>query len=74
MAKGTPAPAPLGFPTIFVSSGRRGLEIEFAPRDLVSLHAAEVMDVIASEAKQSGATRARLTATGLLRRPPASSQ
>jgi Cys-tRNA(Pro)/Cys-tRNA(Cys) deacylase len=37
--------AALAFPTIFVSGGRRGLEIEVAPGDLVSLLAAEVMDV-----------------------------
>jgi Cys-tRNA(Pro)/Cys-tRNA(Cys) deacylase len=35
----------LGFSTIFVSGGRRGLEIEVAPADLVRLLAAEVMDV-----------------------------
>jgi Cys-tRNA(Pro)/Cys-tRNA(Cys) deacylase len=32
----------LGFETVFVSAGRRGLEIELAPRDLVSLTRAEV--------------------------------
>jgi Cys-tRNA(Pro)/Cys-tRNA(Cys) deacylase len=37
--------AALGFSTIFVSGGRRGLEIEVAPGDLVRLLAAEVMDV-----------------------------
>jgi Cys-tRNA(Pro)/Cys-tRNA(Cys) deacylase len=37
--------AALGFSTIFVSGGRRGLEIEVAPADLVRLLAAEVMDV-----------------------------
>jgi Cys-tRNA(Pro)/Cys-tRNA(Cys) deacylase len=37
--------AALAFPTIFVSGGRRGLEIEVAPGDLVRLLAAEVMDV-----------------------------
>jgi Cys-tRNA(Pro)/Cys-tRNA(Cys) deacylase len=37
--------AALGFSTIFVSGGRRGLEIEVAPGDLVRLLDAEVMDV-----------------------------
>jgi len=37
--------AALGFTTIFVSGGRRGLEIEVAPGDLVRLLCAEVMDV-----------------------------
>jgi Cys-tRNA(Pro)/Cys-tRNA(Cys) deacylase len=37
--------AALAFPTIFVSGGRRGLEIEVAPGDLVRLLGAEVMDV-----------------------------
>jgi Cys-tRNA(Pro)/Cys-tRNA(Cys) deacylase len=37
--------AALGFSTIFVSGGRRGLEIEVAPGDRVRLLAAEVIDV-----------------------------
>jgi Cys-tRNA(Pro)/Cys-tRNA(Cys) deacylase len=32
----------LGFDTVFVSAGRRGLEIELSPRDLVRLTGAEV--------------------------------
>lgn len=32
----------LAFPTVFVSAGRRGLEIELAPADLVALTGAEV--------------------------------
>ena len=37
--------AALAFPTVFVSGGRRGLEIEVAPGDLIHLLAAEIMDV-----------------------------
>ena len=32
----------MGHPTVFVSAGRRGLEIELAPADLVSLTDAQV--------------------------------
>ena len=32
----------LAFPTVFVSAGRRGLEIELSPTDLVALTGAEV--------------------------------
>jgi Cys-tRNA(Pro)/Cys-tRNA(Cys) deacylase len=34
--------AALGFETVFVSGGRRGLEIELAPHDLVALTAARI--------------------------------
>ena len=37
--------AALGFPTIFVSGGRRGLEIEVRPADLVRLLEAQVMEL-----------------------------
>lgn len=35
----------LAHPTVFVSAGRRGLEMELAPRDLVALVGAEVRDL-----------------------------
>jgi Cys-tRNA(Pro)/Cys-tRNA(Cys) deacylase len=37
----------LGFPTVFVSAGRRGLEVELAPADLVRLTGAIVAAVAA---------------------------
>jgi Cys-tRNA(Pro)/Cys-tRNA(Cys) deacylase len=37
----------LGFPTVFVSAGRRGLEVELAPADLVRLTGATVAPVAA---------------------------
>lgn len=35
----------LGFPTVFVSAGRRGLQVELAPTDLVNLIGAQVAAV-----------------------------
>ena len=37
--------AALGYATVFVSGGRRGLEIEVRPEDLIRLLDAEVMDL-----------------------------
>ena len=37
----------LGFPTVYCSAGRRGLEIELAPADLVRAAGAVVADIAA---------------------------
>ena len=38
----------LAHPTVFVSAGRRGLQVELAPRDLVELCQAQVADIARS--------------------------
>jgi Cys-tRNA(Pro)/Cys-tRNA(Cys) deacylase len=38
----------LAYPSIFVSAGRRGLELELAPGDLIALTAATVAPIIAA--------------------------
>jgi Cys-tRNA(Pro)/Cys-tRNA(Cys) deacylase len=35
-----------GFPTVFVSAGRRGLQVEVAPEDLIDLLGAQVADLV----------------------------
>jgi Cys-tRNA(Pro)/Cys-tRNA(Cys) deacylase len=36
----------LSHPTVFVSAGRRGLEIELAPRDLLALTGGQVAEIV----------------------------
>ncbi len=47
----------LGFETVYVSAGRRGLEIELAPADLLALTAGRVLAI--ATCREIGSSRAR---------------